>query len=254
VGRYADAVRVHGSEIHYATVSPRTAQCALNWDEIRLVVFDVDGTLYDQRGLRLRMLQEMLLSSIRRRDIDFISILRAYRRIREQLGDSLQEDFERELNSRTAALVGCSEEQVRSTAGEWLERRPLRHLIRYRYPLLPELFQGLRKQGKTIGIFSDYPARKKLEALELNADVIVCASDEDVGVLKPHARGLHVLMSRAATNPAETILIGDRPERDGLAAQAANVRALILSRKSLGGWQTFKRYDDPLFSTAGLFG
>jgi putative hydrolase of the HAD superfamily len=231
-------------------VSQRSVNGALNWDEIRLVVFDVDGTLYDQRGLRFCMLREMLLSSIRTRDIGFIQILRAYRRIREQLGDSLHEDFERELVSRTAALVGCSEERARSTAGEWLERRPLRHLIRYRYPQLPELFQGLRKHGKKIGIFSDYPARSKLEALDLDADFIVCAGDEDVGVLKPHARGLHVLMSRAATDPAETVLIGDRPERDGLAAQAANVRALIRSRKSIGGWQTFDRYDDPLFSPA----
>jgi len=234
-------------------VSPRTVNSALNWDEIRLVVFDVDGTLYDQRGLRFCMLREMLLASMRSRDINFMRILRTYRRIREELGDSLHEDFERELASRTAASVGCSEDQVRSTAEEWLERRPLRHLIRYRYPRLPELFRGLRKRGKTIGIFSDYPARKKLEALELDADVIVCAGDKDVGVLKPHARGLHLLMARAATNAAETILIGDRPERDGLAAHAANVRALILSRKSTRHWRTFEGYDDPLFSTAGLF-
>jgi putative hydrolase of the HAD superfamily len=234
-------------------VSPRTVNCALNWDEIRLVVFDVDGTLYDQRGLRFCMLREMLLSSIRSRDIDFIYILRAYRRIREELGDLLHEDFERELTSRTTALVGCSEDQVRSTAGEWLEERPLRHLMRYRYPRLPELFLGLRKCGKKIGIFSDYPARKKLDALELDADFIVCAGDEGVGVLKPHARGLHVLMSRAAMSPSETILIGDRPERDGLAAQSVGVRALIRSRKPISGWQTFDRYDDPLFSSVGLF-
>jgi HAD superfamily hydrolase (TIGR01549 family) len=232
-------------------VSPRVAEGALNWNEIRLVVFDVDGTLYDQRGLRFCMLREMLVSSVRRRDTDFIRVLRVYRRIREELGDSLHENFEQELTSRTAALVGCSQEQVRSTAEEWLERRPLRHLIRYRYPKLPELFQGLRNHGKTIGIFSDYPARRKLEALELAADVVVCAGDEDVGMLKPHAKGLQVLMSRAAMNPAETIMIGDRPERDGLAAQAANVRALILSRKSINGWQTFDRYDRPLFSAIG---
>jgi HAD superfamily hydrolase (TIGR01549 family) len=234
-------------------VSSRTVNCELNWDEIRLVVFDVDGTLYDQRGLRFCMLGEMILYSIRSRSIGFISILRAYRRIREQLGDALHEDFERELTSRTAAFVGCSEDQVRSTAEEWLERRPLRHLIRYRYPQLPELFQGLRKRGKKIGVFSDYPARKKLEALELDADVVICASDQDVGVLKPHAKGLHVLMSRAAMNPAETIMIGDRPERDGLAARAANVRALIRSRKPIEGWLTFDRYDAPLFSTVGEF-
>jgi putative hydrolase of the HAD superfamily len=233
-------------------VSPHTACHALDWDEIRLVAFDVDGTLYDQRGLRFCMLREMLLAAVRNREVDFIHVLRAYRRIREQLGDSLHEDFDRELTSRTAAVTGCSEERVRSTAGEWLERRPLRHLIRYRYPRLPELFRGLRKQGKKIGVFSDYPAREKLAALELDADVVVCATDADVAVLKPHPKGLQVLMSRAAASPSQTVLIGDRPERDGAAARAAQVRPLIRSARPIDGWQTFGRYDDPLFSAAGL--
>lgn len=230
-----------------------SADPPLNWDEIRLVAFDVDGTLYDQQGLRLRMLREMLLAALCARSVGFIRILRVYRRVREQLGESLQEDFERELTMRTAVLLGCSIDQVQLTAEEWLEQRPLRHLIRYRYPGLPELFQRLRRHGKKIGIFSDYPARRKLAALQLDADVIVSAGDDDVRVLKPHARGLHVLMARAAVNPAETVLIGDRPERDGLAARVANVRALILSPRPLSGWQTFARYDDPMFSTSGLF-
>jgi len=234
-------------------VSPGTLDRALDWDEIRLVVFDVDGTLYDQRGLRLCMLREMLLAAMRSRSAELVRILRAYRRVREELGDSLHEDFERELHSRTAALIGCSEERVRSTAEEWLERRPLRHLIRYRYPGLPDLFRSLRRRGKRIGVFSDYPAQQKLAALGLEADLVVCAGDEGVGVLKPHPRGLQLLMARAVASPAQTLLIGDRPERDGLAAQAASVRALIRSRKSINGWSTFGRYDDPLFAAAGPF-
>jgi HAD superfamily hydrolase (TIGR01549 family) len=223
-----------------------------DWDEIRLVVFDVDGTLYDQRGLRLRMLREMLGAALRTRDIEFIRVLSAYRRIREELGDSMHEAFEQELTSRTAARVGCDEARVRSTAAEWLERRPLRHLVRHRYARLPELFRGLRRQGKKIGIFSDYPAREKLAALELDADLMVCATDTDISVLKPHPRGLQILMSRAGFNPAQTILIGDRPERDGLSARGADVRSLIRSSKPIDGWQTFARYDDPLFAAAGL--
>jgi putative hydrolase of the HAD superfamily len=233
-------------------VSPVPGAGALPWDAIRLVVFDVDGTLYDQRGLRLRMLREMASSAVRNRDIRFINVLRAYRHIREELGDSLREDFERELISRTAARVGCRAEQVRSTAEEWLERRPLPYLARYRYPHLVELFRGLRRQGKTVAIFSDYPARAKLEAMQLEADFIVCATDADVAMLKPHPRGLQVLMPRAGFTPAQTLLIGDRVERDGLAARSASVHSLIRSSKPIKGWQTFARYDDPVFRSAGL--
>ncbi len=234
-------------------MSSGAANSTVNWKEIRLVAFDVDGTLYDQRGLRFCMLREMALASIRRRGIRFVRILQAYRKIREELGDALCENFELELISRTATLVGCSEDEVDATAEEWLERRPLRHLIRYRYPHLQQLFTGLRRSGKNIGVLSDYPARKKLEALQLDADFVVYAGEQSVGVLKPHPKGLQVLMSQAAVNPWQTILIGDRPERDGAAAQKANVRALIRSRKRIRDWQTFARYDEPLFEGAGLF-
>jgi HAD superfamily hydrolase (TIGR01509 family) len=215
----------------------------VNWNEIRLVVFDVDGTLYDQRGLRLRMLREMLLAAARNRELKFIRVLRAYRHIREELGDAQSQDFERELTARTASLVGCSEQEVQATAAEWMEQRPLRHLIRYRYPGLADLFRRLRDSGRKIGVFSDYPAQQKLAALELDADVIVCAGDADVGILKPHPKGLQVLMSRMGASPTQTVLIGDRPERDGLAARAAQAHALIRSSKPIGGWQTFARYD-----------
>ena len=37
---------------------------SLDWSAIDLVVFDVDGTLYDQRRLRLAMLGHLPLSTI----------------------------------------------------------------------------------------------------------------------------------------------------------------------------------------------
>jgi len=230
-------------------VTSSTVNGELSWEKIKLVVFDVDGTLYGQRGLRLRMLREMLLFAARNRTIEFIKILRLYRHVREELGELQLEDFELELIARTAKAVGCSEAQVRAIAEEWLEQRPLPHLIRYRYAGLPELFNSLRAQGKLIGVFSDYPAQQKLKAMELDADFVVCATDKDIGVLKPHPKGLQVLMQRAGVKPEETVLIGDRAERDGLAARAANTYALIRSSKPLDGWQTFDRYDSPLFMT-----
>lgn len=219
-----------------------------------MVVFDVDGTLYDQRGLRLRMLREMFLHSTSRHTIEFAWILRIYRRTREELGDALHEDFESELIARTVALAGCSEEQVRATVSEWIEHRPLRHLMRYRFPKLVELFNTLRREGKIIGIYSDYPAHMKLKVLQLDGDLVVCAGDQDIRVLKLHAKGLRILMSRAAVSPIQTILIGDRPDRDGLAARAAGVRPLIRSVRPIRGWETFKGYDDPIFSAVGSRG
>jgi HAD superfamily hydrolase (TIGR01549 family) len=106
----------------------------------------------------------------------------------------------------------------------------------------------LRRSGKSIGILSDYPAEAKLEALGLTANYVVFAGDEDIGLLKPHPRGLESLIAAAGVKPHQTMVIGDRVDRDGLVARRAGAQALIRSSKPIEGWQTFARFDEALFS------
>lgn len=221
---------------------------AIDWDSLRLVAFDVDGTLYRQSTLRLRMAADMLVHAARTRSLAHIHILRAYRRLREQLGETETDAFEPILIERTAAAGHTTPEVVRSLVEHWMEQRPLSHVARCRYPALLELFQGLRARGKIIGILSDYPVEAKLQALGLSADHMVWAGEPGVGILKPHPRGLQQLMSIAGVEPGQTLLIGDRAERDGEAARRAGAQALLRSDKPLPGWRTFRRFDDPLFA------
>lgn len=219
-----------------------------DWDDIELVAFDVDGTLYDSRSLRIRIARDMLVHAVLEQKLGFISVLRAYRRIREQLGDLEADDFEATLINRTATTASCSAETVRAIVEEWIEQRPLRYLAGCRYPGLLELFAGLRRSGKRVGILSDYPARAKLDALGLAADHVVSAGDDCVGFLKPHPRGIEFLITAAGAKAGTTVLIGDRTERDGVVARRVGARALIRSSKPREGWQTFSRYDGPLFA------
>ena len=219
----------------------------LNWDGIQLVAFDVDGTLYCQSALRLRMLRE-LIHSMSKTSLGIIAVLKAYRHIRERMGDKEICDFERALIAETAAVTAHEPAAVRAIVAEWIEQRPLRYLASCRYPALPELFLGLRRNGKVIGILSDYPAMAKLAALGLTADHVVCAGDEGIGFLKPNPRGLEALIARSGAQAHATVLIGDRVERDGIVARRAGVRPLIRSSRAIEGWQTFARFDDPLFA------
>jgi putative hydrolase of the HAD superfamily len=220
----------------------------VDWSRVDLVAFDVDGTLYDQRALRLWMMRDMIVHAARDRSLGTIGLIRTYRRIRERLGEEEVADFERILVAETASSSGCTNERVASVVAEWIERRPLRHLQACRYPGLHELFAALRRRSKTIGILSDYPAREKLRALGLEADLIVCAGDAGVDRLKPHPQGLQLLIARAGATASGTMLIGDRVERDGLAARRAGAGCLIRSRKPQTGWTTFSRYDALLFT------
>ena len=138
-----------------------------------------------------------------------------------------------------------SPESVHAIVSEWIETRPLRYLRSCLFSGVPQLFAGLQRAGKKIGIFSDYPATEKLAAMGLAAHHVVAASD--VGLLKPHARGLQSLMAAAGATARETLFIGDRADRDGVAGQRAGVRILIRSSKPIETFQTFKTFHDPLF-------
>jgi FMN phosphatase YigB (HAD superfamily) len=218
-----------------------------DWSAVQLVVFDVDGTLYRQSVLRRRMLKQLLLHALAKADLKPLRILSAYRRIRESLAVAEIEGFEPILVSKTAREVGCPPAVVDAVVSEWINRRPLHHLAHCRYPFLQELFCAIKRKRKTIGIFSDYPAKEKMEAMGLEADYIVTAHDEAVGMLKPHPRGLDVLMRTAGVDPSRTVLVGDRLDRDGAAARRAGVTPLIRATKSIDGWRTYTAFDDALF-------
>jgi HAD superfamily hydrolase (TIGR01549 family) len=216
-----------------------------DWRDIRLVAFDVDGTLYRQRPLRLRMGRDMMLHTVAKRDLNAISVVTNYRRIRERLAAEEIVDFESVLIAETAKATSMSPETVHAIVFEWIEKRPLRYLRSCRFSGVPQLFAGLQRAGRKIGIFSDYPATEKLTAMGLAAHHVVAASD--VGLLKPHARGLQSLMAAAGATAHETLFIGDRADRDGVAGQRAGVRILIRSSKPVEAFQTFKTFHDPLF-------
>ena len=220
----------------------------LPWDEIDLVVFDVDGTLYDQHRLRRQMLGRLALAALQPGGLTTLRILRFYRWYREVLAERGARDFESELVATTSKRIGVGDEQVRAVVAEWIEARPLPLLKAQRFAGLPALFSGLKRHGKIIGILSDYPATNKLQALELSADHIVSAVDSEVGVLKPDPRGLECLIEQAGVSASRTVMIGDRVERDGEAAQRAGTLAAIRSSASLPGWRTFRSYADDGFA------
>ncbi len=219
----------------------------VDWEKYKLVIFDVDGTLYNQKKLRFSMLYQLLKQAILTLDFSVFPIIKYYRNYREHLGDHEVSDFDTVLIKKTSDVTGYSEAKVISVINEWIEIRPLKFLNAAKFEGLDELFSALRKSGKIIGILSDYKARAKLEALGLKADLIVSAQDNEVKLLKPNPQGLKVIIQKSGFSPNETILIGDRDERDGECARRANVDYLIKAMK-MKSQNTFINFDDELFS------
>lgn len=219
-----------------------------DWEQIELVIFDVDGTLYNQQLLRLYMMLELLKHTVMQLDLSIFSIIKNYRKIREQVGEDELFDFEQHLIHKTSHVTGFDKEKIISTVNIWIEKKPLKYLKCCKYDGLDALFSALKRKGKLIGILSDYRADRKMVALGLNADFIVHAGDKSVNVLKPHPKGLLFLMSEAQVSAKNTLLIGDRNDRDGAAADRASIQCLIKSPKSIDNRQSFVDYYDDIFN------
>lgn len=194
----------------------------LNWNDIDLVVFDVDRTLYDQRRLRLAMVRRLLAATWRTRSLNTLLTMRTFRKVREALGDRPQAL----QYARTAARHHKTEDEVRALTSEWMERQPLPLLAGCRYPHVDALFAGLRSAGKLIAVFSDYPATDKLAALGLQAAPVVCAADAEVARLKPDPAGLLAILRHTGVDARRALIRSSRPHPD---------------------YGTFRAYDDPVF-------
>lgn len=266
-----------------ATGSRDARAQALDWGPVGLVVFDLDGTLYDARRLRLRMVAWLLADAARHRSLQVARTLATFRRMRESLAEAGGRasaetsglpahmthtegrpgetpvacpgvDFLRLQYRLPAQRLGCRPAEVQARVEDWMERRPLRWLAACRRPGIAALFDALRAQGKQVAVLSDYPALDKLAALGLRADPVVWAGDAGIGRLKPDPRGLRQILARTGVAADRTVVVGDRADRDGAVAARVGARALLLGRPRAGRpsapddalW--IRGFDDPLFA------
>ena len=124
--------------------------------------------------------------------------------------------------------MGVSAEWVQKTVEYWMYQVPLNLLPGCRDRLLTHLIEKLRKRGIQVFVYSDYPAEEKLRALGIPADHIFSALDPEIMCLKPDPKGLNHILSVTGFSPDQVLMVGDRDEKDGMAARNAGIDWLIL--------------------------
>jgi len=188
----------------------------------RAWLVDLDGTLYVQAPVRLAMAAELSLLGW-----SSLGLLRRFRREQELLRElELEGDpFQLQLE-RTAAALGTSPSAIEASVRDWMIERPAKWLALFKRRALLAEIEAFRAGGGRTALVSDYPARRKLEALGASAlfDVVV-ASGEPNGPLrlKPHPSGVLNAAAALGVDPAHCLVIGDRPDADGKAAAAAGM-------------------------------
>ena len=185
---------------------------------------DLDGTLYLPQPLKLVMAAQVLVAGPRA-----IRIISQFRKEHEALRATMQEcdpsPFEEQLR-RTSLAVGVDRDEVAATITRLMFERPLL-LLRWfkRHELLREI-DVFREDGGRTAIVSDYPARAKLEALGVNNSfdrIVACGEPDGPRRLKPAPDGYLLAAKALGVEPTRCLVIGDRSDADGIAAQTAGM-------------------------------
>jgi HAD superfamily hydrolase (TIGR01549 family) len=160
-----------------------------------------------------------------------IKALGVYRRAHESLRRTAGQNIAAAQIAAAAVATRLSSDSIRALVEEWMHERPLKHLRRLKATGLDELLARLESARVRIGVLSDYPASKKLEALDLadRFSPVLCSTDPAIDALKPHPRGFLHACAHWSLAPAEVLMIGDRADADAAGASASGMPCVLIS-------------------------
>ncbi|MBQ0058128.1 MAG: HAD family hydrolase [Bacteroidales bacterium] len=201
---------------------------------MKSVIFDLDGTLYDNKGLPLKL----VLGDIRN-----MWVLGAERKARKAIKGTDFHDAAGVYDALFSKMVEVKPSLTVEKARTWYQQKymPLQVAVLALYfqprPLVIELLESLHEQGIKVILYSDYGHEtEKIEALGIPAELfdgIVSAAK--MGGLKPCRESMLRLIDQFGLNPAETLYVGDREDTDGESARAVGIK-FVNVKKDRNAW------------------
>lgn len=189
--------------------------------EYKAYIFDLDGTLYDNRGMGFNLV---------RRDLLHITYIKGERLARNELRGvefSSKEEFYKSFFTRAANAAGVPVEKYSA----WYENKykqvltnTLEHSYKGHSEAL-EVFKKLRDSGAKVAVYSDYcGVENRMSALELPPESVDYVFDaEEFGALKPAASPFLKIAGVMGQLPEKTLVIGDRTATDGKGARLSGM-------------------------------
>jgi len=202
--------------------------------QLKCLLFDVDGTLYHQNSVRIRMLLDLIFQFFLNPKLGYqtLQTIRLFRENREKLRWSSPVDrslFELQY-SQIASKMEINANSIKEIIAEWILKRPLKYLKKYRRPGIVNLLNWCKEKHIAVGAFSDYPTQAKIEALGLESwfEYHLCSTDTEINAFKPSPKGILVACEKCQVKPTELLYIGDRYDIDQAAAVAAGAQFILI--------------------------
>lgn len=194
----------------------------MNISQYRAVIFDLDGTLYDNKGLPFKLVLA---------DIPNMFVLGAERVARKSIKGIDYGNAAGVYDALFGRMAEIKHSLTPEKARRWYQDKymPLQVGLLALYfnarPLAIEMLQALRDRGVRIFLYSDYGHEtEKIEALQIPEnlfDGIVSAAK--MGGLKPCQASMQRLMQQFGLESETTLYVGDREDTDGESARSVGM-------------------------------
>ena len=190
---------------------------------IKAVAFDIDGTLYADWRLYVRMPLYFL------KNISFFS---KFNKVRKQMHKTAPlADFYEYQARLLASEMHITPELAKDKINEicydglrqfFLEVKP--------YPQAYETIVALKASGLKIGILSDFPPDQKANVWGIRSLCDVCIGSEESGALKPSVYPFGILASKLGVKPEEILYVGNSKKYDVRGANNAGMKSAYIMK------------------------
>lgn len=222
---------------------------------IKAVIIDFDGTLYDSKGFTKKFLKTLGFSSLLKARNE-----RKLRSLYKGKYFGTGEEFYFSYFQELARLCHTSPKKI----SDWYFKKYMGAMTKTLEkhfncrPGTEKLFAFLKEKNIKTAVFSDYafvPQRMKAIGLEGVSDFLFSA--EILGGLKPACEPFFKIARVLGEKPENILVIGDRPDTDGRGALNSCMKSLIVktekkSNQNLENIFTWEEILSIIFSETGL--
>jgi len=206
----------------------------MNLDRYKVLIFDVDGLLYDMRKMHYYMAIALIKYYMPRFwKLKELLIIYFFRKEREKLAKDALCGIEFRQHKVVASKLSVSVDIVRAVIRFWMFEMPLKFINKCQNNEIADFINSVALKEKKIIYFSDYPAAEKIKKLGLRSDYIFCSTSAEIDSLKPSPKGLEVILKKTSLKPDDCLLIGDRDDKEGEMARQIGMPYLIINKKRL---------------------
>jgi putative hydrolase of the HAD superfamily len=186
------------------------------------VAFDLDGTLYPNYRLHLRILP-VILKELRLAAA--FGRARSIIRKEQENSSNIESDFYQYQADIIAKLLSVPADPVKEKIDRLIYKAwepPFKKIKLFKW--VKETIAALRKAGYKLGLLSDFPPETKLEYLGLGGlwDAVLCS--ESFGTVKPHPLSFKKLATAMSLPPEKILYVGNSRAYDIAGANRAGMK------------------------------